>query len=313
MSVFRKSDGGGGSSLPSLALARWKCVAVLGTCSILVIFIRVSSAQGQSSAANNSALKAEEDVLADEVNDPTAMLTQVRFLDFYTPGNFQTSAQTNAALLQPIIPVGRLSFLPIEQIIRPTIKLSTVATGPSSHPITALADTQLYDLFQSQWPHLDRIKVRWAIGTTWVFPTASDPRAGANAWQVGPAAAGAFAGVPKLWLGFLFQDPISFAYTKSGAKPQSAMLFQPGASYRLGNGWYVKSTDSVWTVNWRHHTPTTIPISLGFGRVWNFNGQMLDTWTSGEWMTYRQFAGITPMYTVRFGVNFLFPEFVLGR
>lgn len=297
----------------SIALARWKCVVALWTCAILVISVKPTSAQGQSSAANTSALTAEEDELAEEVNDPTAMLTQLRFLDFYTPGNFRTSAQTNAALLQPIIPVGRLSFLPIEQIIRPTIKSSTVATGHGSHPITALADTQLYDLFQSQWPHLDRIKVRWAIGTTWVFPTASDPRAGANAWQVGPAAAGAFAGVPKLWLGFLLQDPISFAYTKSGAKPQSAMLFQPGASYRLGNGWYVKSTDSIWTVNWRHHTPTTIPISLGFGKVWNFNGQMLDTWTSGEWMTYRQFAEITPMYTVRFGVNFVFPEFVLGR
>jgi hypothetical protein len=91
------------------------------------------------------------------------------------------------------------------------------------------------------------------------------------------------------------------------------MFFQPGLSYRLGQGWYVKSTDSVWNVNWRHHTPTTIPVSLGLGRVWKFRGQTLDTWTSGEWMAYRQFAGITPMYTVRFGLNFVFPEFVLGR
>jgi hypothetical protein len=30
-------------------------------------------------------------------------------------------------------------------------------------------------------------------------------------------------------------------------------------------------------------------------------------------MAYRQFARITPMYTVRFGMNFVFPEFVLGR
>ena len=313
MSILSSSEGRQGLLLSSIASAGWRWAGALWICASLVIFARPPLARGQSSAANNSALTAEEDQLAEEVNDPTAMLTQVRFFDFYTPGNSQTSAQTNVALLQPIIPVGRLSFLPIEQIIRPTIKLSTVATGPSSHPITALADAQLYDLFQSQWPNLDRIKVRWAIGTTWVFPTASDPRAGANAWQVGPAAAGAFAGVPNLWLGFLFQDPISFAYTKPGARPQSAMLFQPGVSYRLGEGWYVKSTDSVWTINWRHNTPTTVPISLGFGRIWNLKGQMLDTWTSGEWMTYRQFAGITPMYTVRFGLNFIFPEFVLGR
>jgi hypothetical protein len=30
-------------------------------------------------------------------------------------------------------------------------------------------------------------------------------------------------------------------------------------------------------------------------------------------MAYRQNAGISPMYTVRFGLNFVFPEFVLGR
>jgi len=313
MSISLRSEDGGCLLLSSVAVARWKCVAALWTCAILVIFVRTGPVRAQSSAANNSALEVEEDQLAEEVVDPTAMLTQVRFFDFYTPGNFQTSAQTNVFLLQPIIPIARLSYLPVEQIIRPSFKLSTVATGPSSHPITGFADIQLYHLIQSQWPHLERWHVRWAIGTTYVFPTASDRRVGAGSWQAGPAAALAFAGVPNLWIGLLAQNPISFAYTRPGAKPQNTMLFQPGASYRLGNGWYVKSTDSIWTVNWRHNTPTMIPISLGFGKVWNLKGQMLDTWTSGEWMTYRQFAGITPMYTVRFGLNFVFPEFVLGR
>jgi hypothetical protein len=91
------------------------------------------------------------------------------------------------------------------------------------------------------------------------------------------------------------------------------MLFQPGFSYHLGGGWYVKSTDSVWTINWRHNSPTTIPVSFGFGRVWKADEQTLDMWVSGEWMAYRQYSTITPMYTVRFGLNFVFPEFVLGR
>ena len=254
-----------------------------------------------------------DEPLEEAVVDPTATLTQVRFLDFYSPGNSKTSAQTNDFLIQPIIPVERLSFFPWEQIIRPTLKLSMLATGPSSHPITAWADTSLYDLITSQWPHLERWHLRWAIGTTWVFPTASDPRAGSNSWQVGPAAAGAFGGIPNLWVGFLLQNPISFAYAKSGVQRRSVMLFQPGFSYRLGGGWYIKSTDSVWNVNWPRGTPTTMPVSLGFGRVWTLGGQTLDTWTSGEWMAYRQNAGITPMYTVRFGLNFVFPEFVLGR
>ena len=263
--------------------------------------------------SSDSNLQAEEDKIAQEVVDPTALLAQVRFLDFYTPGNFRTSAQTNAALIQPIIPIARLSLMPFEQLIRLTFKVSTFAHNPSGHPNTALADTQMYHLFQSQWPNLKRWNLRWAVGYILIFPTAADRRAGQNAWQAGPAAALAFAGIPNLWAGFLFQNPISFAYTRPGANPQNTMFFQPGLSYRLGNGWYVKSTDSVWNVHWRRGTPTTIPISLGIGKIWMLHGQMLDTWTSGEWMAYRQDAGISPMYTVRFGLNFVFPKFVLGN
>jgi len=270
-------------------------------------------AEVAASPSSTTAAGSDKEPLWEAVVDPTAILTQLRFFDFYTPGNFQTSAQTNIFLLQPIIPVAPLSLLPAEQLIRFTFKVSTLATGPSSHPITALADTQVYDLFQGKWSHIECWKLRWAVGAIAVFPTATDRRAGASAWQAGPAAGISFAGVPNLWIGLLVQNPISFAYVRPGATPQNVMFFQPGLSYRLGQGWYVKSTDSVWNVNWRHHTPTTIPVSLGFGRVWKFRGQTLDTWTSGEWMAYRQFAGITPMYTVRFGLNFVFPEFVLGR
>jgi hypothetical protein len=271
------------------------------------------AALASSSQSNAAQIEAEEDELSEEVNDPTAMLTQVRLFDFYTPENFRSRAQTNIALIQPIIPVARLSLLPVEQIFRPSIKLSTTATGPGSQTVTGLSDIQLYDLFQSQWPHLERWKLRWAVGTTFVFPTATDRRNGAGAWQMGPAAAIAYAGVSNLWLGILAQNPISFAYTRSDAKPQNTMLFQPGFSYRLGQGWYVKSTDSVWTINWRHNTPTTIPVSLGVGKIWDVGGQMIDTWVSGERMAYEQSTAPTPMWTVRFGLNFIFPSFVLGQ
>jgi hypothetical protein len=86
------------------------------------------------------------------------------------------------------------------------------------------------------------------------------------------------------------------------------MKFQPLISYALGRGWYVKSSDATWTVNWRHNTSTTLPISFGFGRVWKLAGPEVDTWVSGQWTAYRQFASITPKYTLRFGVTLLFPN-----
>ena len=82
-------------------------------------------------------------------------------------------------------------------------------------------------------------------------------------------------------------------------------------SYTLGRGWYVKSADSTWTVNWRHDSSTTMPISLGFGRVWKLRGPGTGHLDVGEWTAYRQHSNITPIYTVRFGLTLLFPNFAL--
>jgi hypothetical protein len=256
-------------------------------------------------------VESEEDQLAEEVDDPTAILTQMKFQDLYTPRSFNTTAQTNTLQARPVVPIEPFLFIPFKQIVRPTFRMDTLATSRGSSTITEFADIELFDLFISNWPDPKETGFGWAVGPTFVFPTGRVPQAGKHAWQVGPAAAAAYRGIPHLMVGFLFQNPISFAHTNSAATPQSKMQFQPLVSYAIGHGWYVKSADSTWTVEWRHHTSTTIPISLGFGKVWKFAGPELDTWVSGECMAYRQYSKITPMYTVRFGLTLLFPRFEL--
>ena len=279
---------------------------------ILVMFFAIASrAQSQSDAVASTGAETEEDQLAREVDDPTVILTQLKFQDIYTPGNFETSAQTNTAQLQAVVPIVRLPFLPFQQVLRPTFKLQTSATSTGSATVAEFADTEFFDLFISNWPDPKETGFGWAVGPTFVFPTGRVSQAGKHAWQVGPAAAAVYRGVPHLMVGFLFQNPISFAYTNSSATAQNQMKFQPLVSYTLGRGWYVKSADSTWTVNWRRGSSTTIPISLGVGKVWKFKGPELNTWVSGEWTAYRQYAGITPMYTVRFGLTLLFPHFEL--
>lgn len=276
-----------------------------------VLLTAVSSARGQIIAPNPSGIESEEDRLAREIDDPTAILTQLKLQDLYTSSNFQTTAQTNTIQLRPVLPVESFSLFPFKQIIRPTFEIKTLATSRGSSTITEFADMQLFDLFLSNWPEPKETGFGWGIGPTFVFPTGRDPKAGDHAWEVGPAAAAVYRGIPHLMVGFLFQNPISFAYTNSSATPQSEMEFQPLISYTLGRGWYVKSADSTWTVKWRHGSSTRIPVSLGLGRVWKFEGPELNTWVSGEWAAYRQYTGITPMYTVRFGLTLLFPRFQL--
>jgi hypothetical protein len=276
-----------------------------------VLLTAVSSARGQIIAPNPSGIESEEDRLAREIDDPTAILTQLKLQDLYTSSNFQTTAQTNTIQLRPVLPVESFSLFPFKQIIRPTFEIKTLATSRGSSTITEFADMQLFDLFLSNWPEPKETGFGWGIGPTFVFPTGRDPKAGDHAWEVGPAAAAVYRGIPHLMVGFLFQNPISFAYTNSSATPQNEMEFQPLISYTLGRGWYVKSADSTWTVKWRHGSSTRIPVSLGLGRVWKFEGPELNTWVSGEWTAYRQYTGITPMYTVRFGLTLLFSRFQL--
>lgn len=261
-------------------------------------------------AATSGTSEPEEDRLATEVEDPTAILTQFQFQDIYTPRNFQTSAQTNTIQLRPVIPVTPFSLFPFDQIIRPTFKVQSFASSSSSSTMTEYGDMELFDLLVFNWPGTRGGTFAWGVGPTFVFPTGRD-KATKNAWQVGPGLGTVFKGIPHLTMGFLFQNPISFAYTSSSATPQSQMQFQPRISYTIGHGWYVKSSDSTWTVDWRRHGSTTIPVSLGVGKVWKFDGLDLNPWVAGEWTTYRQNTSITPMYSVRFGMTLLFPDFVL--
>jgi hypothetical protein len=278
----------------------------------VVLLTIANSARGQGLAVAPVIPETEEDQLAREVDDPTAILTQLKLQDQYTPENFKTPAQTNEVNLKVVLPVEPLPLLPFKQIVRPTFKVQTLAVSQTSHStITEFADVELLDLIVSDWPDPKKTGFGWGIGPTFVLPTGRVPKAGNHAWQAGPAAAVGYRGIPHLMVGFLFQNPMSFGYTNSSATPQSQVQFQPLISYSLGRGWYVKSADSTWKINLHHGTSTTIPISLGFGRVWKLEGFEVNAWTSGEWTAYRQYSSITPEYTVRFGLTLLFPDLLL--
>src|SRR5277367_2714540 len=66
----------------------------------------VCSVWGRTITSDIACDQSEEDRLAREVDDPTAILTQLQFQDLYTPRNLQTYAQTNTIQLRPIIPVA---------------------------------------------------------------------------------------------------------------------------------------------------------------------------------------------------------------
>jgi len=251
----------------------------------------------------------DEESLAVRENDPTANLTQFKVQDIYTPAEYGTNAQPNTLQIRPLLAVRPQLFTPLEQLIRPTIQVVTVPRNKGASTTTALDDMQLLDLLVMPWPNEKETRFRWGIGPYLVFPTSTSQFTGKGAWQMGPAAAFSFRQIPRLNIAGLFQQATSFAYTSSHSVPVSSLTIQPILSYQLGRGWYLKSSDATWTINYRHKTSTEMPLSAGFGKVWKFSeGYSIDTSFSGEWMVYRQFSTQTEQFGLRFQINLLLPQ-----
>jgi hypothetical protein len=183
-----------------------------------------------------------------------------------------------------------------------------VPIGKGKATRTELGDMQLFDLAVIPWPGRES-GLLMGIGPVFVFPTATDEVAGQGAWQVGPAFATIYNGIPGLLLGCLVQNPISFAHTSRHHERLNTLSFQPILLRYLGRGFYVKSADATWTMGWRQGAATTLPLSFGLGYVILREGRPpINLFVSGEWMVHRRDAPVAPQTTVRFGLTIAFPE-----
>jgi hypothetical protein len=187
-----------------------------------------------------------------------------------------------------------------------------LVTVPSSRggSRTEFGDLPLFDIAVLPWPDRRKSGLLLGIGPAFVFPTATSKSAGQGAWQAGPALGAVYKGIPGLLVGFVAQNPISFAYTSPVEPPQSTLIFQPVLAVHLWKKWYFRSAEANWTIGWRHHSPTVLPLSAGLGRTFVRRGlPPMSFFVTGQWTIYRQFAPITPQTTINFGMTLGFPQF----
>jgi outer membrane putative beta-barrel porin/alpha-amylase len=262
-----------------------------------------------SCVADQSTAAESEESLTERANDPTATLTQLRVKNEYTPSQYGTNAQPNTLILRGILAVRPHGPLNLEQIIRPTFQIETKPLGKGAATRTGFGDTQLFDLFVMPWPNSRETRFRWGIGPYFVFPTASWHGAGQGAWQLGPAWAFAYHGLPHLVISALFQQATSFAYTSSKRSPVSSLTFEPLITYELPDDWYLASNEATWTWNFRHNTSTSIPFSAGVGKIFRLSDDAaIKTQLSGEWMLYRQFDPQEEQFTLKFELTLVLPK-----
>ena len=263
---------------------------------------------------------ADEEKLEQEFNDPLTTLPQVLVRDSYTPANYGPgpcapqvclrNEETNQLIVRPLIPrIPPNSLLPFNQLLRPTFALVTVPSFRGGTR-TEFGDLPFFDVAILPWPDRKKTGFLVGVGPTFVFPTATSKSAGQGAWQAGPAFGAIYTGVPGLLIGFIAQNPISFAYTSPKRPPQNTFEFQPVFALHLWDKWFLRSADANWTMGWRRHYPTMLPLSVGIGRTIVREGlPPMSIFVTGQWMAYRQFAPIAPQTTINFGLTVAFPEF----
>jgi hypothetical protein len=296
-------------------------VRAAASCSILLLALCVMAPVvgfAQTQATATSALS-EEEKLERDFTDPLTTLPQLVIRDSYTPANYGPctpqvlcfrNLETNQLLIRPLIPrIPPKSLLPFTQLVRPTFELVTVQSSRGGTR-TEFGDLPVFDIAVLPWPDRKKTGLLIGIGPTFVFPTATSTSAGEGAWQAGPALGAIYTGIPGLLVGFIAQNPISFAYTSPNRPPQNTFELQPVFALHLWDKWYLRSAEANWLIGWRRHYPTMLPLSLGLGRTIVRPGvPPMSIFVTGQWMAYRQFAPIAPQTTINFGLTVAFPQF----
>ncbi len=275
---------------------------------LVLVVLRICVRAGLAEAQTTSS--AEEEKLEQAFTNPLTDFPQVVFRDSYSPATYGTNVQTNQVIIRPIFPrLPAFTLLPFPQLVRPTFALVTVPSSRGGSR-TEFGDLPLFDLAVLPWPDYKKIPILLGVGPDFVFPTATSRSAGQGAWQAGPAFGAVYAGIPRLLIGFVLENPISFAYSSANRSPQNTLELQPALAFDLWGGWYLRSAEATWMMGWRRHSPTTLPLSLGIGRVLVPPGlPPMGFFVTGQWTVYRQFAPITPQTTVNFGITIAFPQF----
>ncbi|UCE62824.1 MAG: hypothetical protein JSU59_08030 [Nitrospirota bacterium] len=269
---------------------------------LLALFFLVSDVLAQTPNNTSTEDDEPEQTLQQKSLDPTANLKQLQISNRFIPSTFDQEGYANFLVPQIIYPVPKRPLIPVRQVFGLSFPIVTAPGGP-----TEFSDMRFFDIFIFGEPHKKTGNwFRWGIGPTFVFPTATADGFGSNKWQIGPIAAAIYSA--KWWqIALLVENPISFA-GDSNAPDVNRLFWVPIWIYWLPKQWYLGIQGTPKSVNWENDAALTFPLSLRLGKLTKFGRRAVNVFVEPEYTAIHDDNIPVPEWSVRLGINFLFPE-----
>jgi len=241
--------------------------------------------------------------LAEAATNPVGNLIQLQIQYTYNWSNYESDGYSNAAIIQPVIPV-KLPWEAVPLMISRTTVSAYVTTPDFGAPVGRVDG--FGDIFQLSLilPKLDAKGVLIGLGPALSIPTASNDFTGSGKWEAGPAAVYFNSRIKGWQWGALGWQVWSFA-GDSDREDVSKLSFQPILTRHFDKGWYAGTVDVPWSYNWETSN-WVLPLGLKIGRVTKIGEQPVNLFT--EVYGSPKNDGASPKWSFKLNLTFLFPN-----
>jgi hypothetical protein len=249
------------------------------------------------------------DALRNAAQNPVASLISVPLQENFNFGVGPADRTQNVLNIQPVIPLSlSQNWNLIVRWIMPVV-YQPVGPQPPGSPGQTTGVYGLGDMNPTFFVSPKKGKVIWAVGPTFVLPTATNTTfLGQGKLSMGPAVVVLVQ--PKPWtIGFLANNVRSVAgHSNLDKLAVNQFLLQWFVNYNMAKGWYL-TTSPIVTANWRAPDDMgvwTVPFGGGVGRIMKIGFQPVNI--SAQFYGNAVHPAGTSSWGFRFQFVLLFPK-----
>jgi hypothetical protein len=243
--------------------------------------------------------------LAEAATNPVANLIQFQIQNNYNSSSYNADGDSNAFILQPVIPIKLSSEavpLLVTRTTLPYINTPDFDGGVGTQEGFGDLVAQGYFI-----PKLETKGVMVGIGYNLTVPTAgSNDFTGSGKWSLGPTALFINMQTPTWQWGLVSYGSWSFASQDTDRSHVSNISVQPILTKHFDGGWYAGVPDVPNTYDFKANEWTTA-LGAKVGRVTKFGSQPVNLFGQIVYNTNDDTDVVAPEWSYKVNLTFLFP------